>query len=127
MSSKLSHPDLEEALKIIRARRNFNADSWINAKVKLLNEYLTKNNLSGIVVNLSGGIDSSVTIALCQKASSLPNSPLKKIIGIQQPIHVFFIVNFSIFLEYTISSEACYCSCKSTWNRSVYCGSNPNI
>lgn len=81
------HPDLQNALKIIRKRRNFNVDNWINAKIKLLNEYLEKNGLSGTVVNLSGGIDSSVTIALCKKASLLPGSPLKRVVGIQQPIH----------------------------------------
>uniref|UniRef100_A0A7S4KII8 NAD/GMP synthase domain-containing protein n=1 Tax=Paramoeba aestuarina TaxID=180227 RepID=A0A7S4KII8_9EUKA len=81
------HPDLQKQLTILRKKKNFDAKEWVDKKVKILNDYYTKHNLSGCVINLSGGVDSSCTAALCKKASLQPNSPIKRIIGISQPIH----------------------------------------
>jgi hypothetical protein len=53
----------------------------------LQNEYMRKNGLSGCVVSVSGGIDSAVTYALMMEASKLPGSPIKRTVGIAQPIH----------------------------------------
>jgi hypothetical protein len=98
MSKNNLHPDLEEALKNVRAKRNLDINSWIEKKINLLKDYLTKNRLSATVVSLSGGIDSSVTIALCKRASMLPGSPLKKVVGIQQPICVWtLLLNINLF------------------------------
>lgn len=88
MASKhVLHNDLKVALEKVRAKRNFDVQKWVEKKTALVNEYFTKNGLSGAVVNMSGGIDSSVTAALLLAAGKVPNSPLKKVLGILQPIH----------------------------------------
>ena len=38
-------------------------------------------------VSVSGGIDSAVTLGLMKRSMDLPSSPLKRILGISQPIH----------------------------------------
>lgn len=70
-----------------RNNRNFNPSEWVFNKANVFNEYLKKNNLSGAVLSVSGGIDSAVTLALLSYTLSLPNSNLKKIWAINQPIH----------------------------------------
>ena len=70
-----------------RAKRNFQPRRWIEAKTRKLNDYLRRAGLSGCVVSVSGGVDSAVTYALMIEASKLPDSPLRKTIGIAQPIH----------------------------------------
>ena len=74
-------------LNKIRNIRKFEEDKWINKKIIKLNEYMKKNNLSGCVISVSGGIDSAVTYKLCKLASKQKNSPIKKVIGIAQPIN----------------------------------------
>ena len=81
-------PGLQALLTKVRTQRNFDPAKWIEQKCQMFNEYLSKSGLHGAVINMSGGIDSSVTAALCIHASQMPNSPLKQIIGIAQPIHV---------------------------------------
>jgi NAD+ synthase (glutamine-hydrolysing) len=83
----IMHPDLQRALKEDRARRNFNPKAWIEKKTDILNEYARKNGLKATVVNVSGGIDSAVTIALASYAMAKEGSPLKRVVGIAQPIH----------------------------------------
>lgn len=51
------------------------------------NDYLLKSGLRACVVSVSGGIDSAVTYALMLEAAKLPGSPLKRTLGIAQPIH----------------------------------------
>ena len=38
-------------------------------------------------MNVSGGIDSAVTISIINEAKKHPNTPIKKIVGVSQPIH----------------------------------------
>ena len=38
-------------------------------------------------VSVSGGIDSAVTLGLMKYSMNLPESPLKRILGIAQPVH----------------------------------------
>ena len=85
------HPELQTILQTIREKRAFKADEWTNAKCKMLNDYLTKCKLSGLVINMSGGIDSSVTAALCLHAQKMEGSPIKRVVGVAQPIHVSFL------------------------------------
>jgi NAD+ synthase (glutamine-hydrolysing) len=59
----------------------------INKKCNLLNDYLLKHGLTGAVLSVSGGIDSATTLALLKKTMELPNSNLKKILALSQPIH----------------------------------------
>jgi len=70
-----------------RNERNFNVEEWTKKKINVFNEYLGKHNLSGAVLSVSGGVDSALTLALLKKAKELPNSNLKKIWTISQPIH----------------------------------------
>ena len=67
--------------------RNFNPEIWIDQKINRFNNYLIDNNLTGVVLSVSGGIDSALTLALLQKTKQLTNSNLKKIWAINQPIH----------------------------------------
>jgi len=85
--SAAMHPDLHKLLTEVRHKRNFNAKEWIDKKTDLFNEYMSKNHLSGCVVSVSGGVDSALTLALMLHASKKPNSPIKKVLGIAQPIH----------------------------------------
>jgi len=48
---------------------------------------MSNNGLAAAVVSLSGGIDSSCTLGLLLHASKQPNSPIKKVLAIAQPIH----------------------------------------
>jgi len=79
--------ELKSLLASVRAKRNFNAKKWIEEKCTKFNEYLKKCGLRGIVINLSGGIDSSVTAALCKYASKMEGSTIEKILCLAQPIH----------------------------------------
>ena len=74
-------------LQEYRDKRNFNPETWISNKVKKFNEYLQKNNLTGAVLSVSGGVDSATTLALLKETMKLENSNLKKIIALNQPIH----------------------------------------
>ena len=69
-------PSLESELKRVRARRNFDADAWIERKAKTLNEYMAKCGLHGAVISVSGGIDSTVTAAMASYASQQSGSPI---------------------------------------------------
>jgi NAD+ synthase (glutamine-hydrolysing) len=70
-----------------RNLRRFSPKYFVRTKVKKFNEYLGKHNLSGAVLSVSGGVDSALTLALLKKVKELPNSNLKKIWAINQPIH----------------------------------------
>eukprot|EP00456_Euglypha_rotunda_P057612 TRINITY_DN47676_c0_g1_i5.p1 TRINITY_DN47676_c0_g1~~TRINITY_DN47676_c0_g1_i5.p1 ORF type:complete len:296 (+),score=54.33 TRINITY_DN47676_c0_g1_i5:115-888(+) len=48
---------------------------------------MRKSKLSGALVSLSGGVDSAVTLGLIKRASEAKDSPLKRILGVAQPIH----------------------------------------
>ena len=78
--------ELAQKLEEIRKSYNFNVDNYIEDKCKLLNEYMSKCNLSGCVVAISGGIDSSIVLALVNKASKMENSPIKKIVPMCLPL-----------------------------------------
>jgi len=82
-----NYPQLNSKLQEIRQKRNFNVKQWIHDKAEMLNEYMRRCHLKGCVINVSGGIDSAVTVMLAKRAQELPNSPITRIIGILQPIH----------------------------------------
>jgi NAD+ synthase (glutamine-hydrolysing) len=81
------HPDLQKKLLAYRAKRAFDAKSWIQKKCEKYNEYMQKSKLSAALVSLSGGVDSAVTLGLMRRSMDMKNSPLKRILGINQPIH----------------------------------------
>jgi NAD+ synthase (glutamine-hydrolysing) len=72
--------------KEIKANRNLDVDVWIQKKADYLNEYLRRSGLKAVVVNVSGGIDSALTIKLADYAKKQKNSPIQKVLGIVQPI-----------------------------------------
>ena len=74
-------------LEKYRKNTNFNAEEWINKKCQSLNDYLGKHNLYGAVISVSGGIDSATTLALLKHTMEMPDSNLKKILALSQPIH----------------------------------------
>lgn len=74
-------------LRLYREQKSFAPKNWIEDKCKKFNSYLGENGLSGAVVSVSGGIDSAVTMALLNFTKSMPNSNLKDVVVINQPIH----------------------------------------
>lgn len=62
---------------------------------------MTKCGLKACLVSVSGGVDSAVTYALMCEAAKLPGSPIKKVLGIAQPIHRFVFGLFSDGLEFS--------------------------
>lgn len=81
------HPDLVKCLERYRRDRGFDAKTWIDRKTDLFNDYMRKSGLSACVTSVSGGVDSAVTVALCMYAKNKPNSPIKRVVGLCQPIH----------------------------------------
>lgn len=77
----------KDELQNYRNSRNFNCELWVNTKIEKFNNYLGNHSLSGAVLSVSGGVDSALTLALLKKVTELPNSNLKKIWAISQPIH----------------------------------------
>lgn len=81
------HKELLELLQQIRKIRGFDPEKWVEEKVKMVNDYFKKCGMKSAVINMSGGVDSSVTFALISRAMKQPDSPIKKLLGITQPIH----------------------------------------
>jgi NAD+ synthase (glutamine-hydrolysing) len=81
------HSDLQAKLDAYRSKRNFDANKWIDQKVAKFVDYLRSSNLSAACVSLSGGVDSAVTLGLIKRAQKVADSPLKRVMGIAQPIH----------------------------------------
>jgi hypothetical protein len=53
---------------------------------------MRKCGLSACVVNLSGGVDSAVTLGLMHRAATMEGSPIKRVVAVAQPIHRFVIL-----------------------------------
>ncbi len=79
-------PQLKTLLETLRQRRNFNIETYVEAKANVLNDYMRKSKLRACVVAVSGGIDSAVVLALVHYASKQPDSPIIKIVPIALPI-----------------------------------------
>lgn len=80
------HTDLQHILEKYRNERNFDPESWVLKKCRIFNGYLKYNKLTSVVVSVSGGIDSAVTLGLLKFTMELPNSNLEKIIAVNQPV-----------------------------------------
>nr|AGU68175.1 NAD+ synthase (glutamine-hydrolysing) [Herpetomonas muscarum] len=81
------HPELLEVLTAYRRQRNFDAAAWVAAKCEKLNSYMQRCGLKACVTSVSGGIDSAVVLALCARAMQSASSPIRKNVGVCQPIH----------------------------------------
>jgi NAD+ synthetase len=75
------HPELLERLRILRGRRGFDAVTYRDAKIRLLNDYARKTGISSLVIGVSGGIDSAVVLSLAFAASKVPGSHIKRVVG----------------------------------------------
>jgi NAD+ synthase (glutamine-hydrolysing) len=76
-----------EQLQAYREKKAFQPTLWIENKCKAFNAYLGEHGLSGAVLSVSGGIDSAVTLALLKTTMTMPNSNLKRITVLNQPIY----------------------------------------
>lgn len=56
--------DLNLVLEIYRKQRSFNPEKYIKDKLLLLKKYLNRYDITNLIIPLSGGIDSSVVLAL---------------------------------------------------------------
>mmetsp|Transcript_107419 Transcript_107419/g.298761 ORF Transcript_107419/g.298761 Transcript_107419/m.298761 type:complete len:307 (+) Transcript_107419:26-946(+) len=81
------HAELTTKLEAYRATRAFDAEAWVDKKCAMFNDYCAKAGLKAAVVSVSGGVDSAVTLGLIKRASEMEGSPLKRILGVAQPIH----------------------------------------
>jgi NAD+ synthase (glutamine-hydrolysing) len=77
---------LNDYLLSYRKNKNFDSLKWIVNKCNTFNNYLKDNKLTGVVLSVSGGIDSAVTLALLINIYKLQDSNLKKICVLNQPI-----------------------------------------
>ena len=75
-----------DLLAALRARRNFNVDEYIAAKVAAINKFFKDEFLDAAVVGLSGGVDSSVVYKLLLAAKNAPDSPIKRVLGVVVPV-----------------------------------------
>ena len=80
------HSTVADYLKTYRTSRAFNAGVWADEKCAKFNDYLKLHGLSGAIVAISGGVDSACTLALLKHTLDLPDSVLKKVMAINQPI-----------------------------------------
>ena len=78
--------NLKNLLKCLQSQRNFNAEKYLKDKIEAINKFFTEEGLDSAVVGLSGGIDSAVVFSLLFKASQVPGSPIKKVLGLSMPI-----------------------------------------
>ena len=80
------HPQLQDLLELYRLHKSFNPSDYLYAKAILLNRYMTKCKLKACVVAVSGGIDSAVVLGIVHFASTLPQSPIEKILPVCLPV-----------------------------------------
>jgi NAD+ synthase (glutamine-hydrolysing) len=78
--------NLHELLSYLRIQRNFNPEKWLKNKIDKLEKYLFTNKLNTCIISVSGGIDSATVFAICKYASKQPNTNIKNIVAIAQPI-----------------------------------------
>ena len=77
--------NLQKVLQAFRYKRHFNVAEYVHLKAILLNNYMKKCNLDTCIVAVSGGVDSSVVLALVDYASKYDNSHIKNIIPVALP------------------------------------------
>ena len=73
-------------LNILRKKRNFDVNSYVDTKTDIINKFFKENGLDSAVIGISGGVDSAVVYSLLDHASKKKDSPIKKIVGLIMPI-----------------------------------------
>ena len=79
-------PDLAATLAALRARRAFDPERALAAKVAALDHYLRCSGIAAAVVGVSGGVDSALTLALLRRVADRPRSPLRRLVAALIPI-----------------------------------------
>lgn len=77
----------QELLATLRERRNFSAEAYLEAKAKVLNDYMRRYKLKSCTIAISGGIDSAVVAAIVAHAKKQPGSPIENIVAVTLPVH----------------------------------------
>merc|ERR1712166_299605 len=83
---KLPLPDLQAALDGVRKVRGFDAKDWVDKKVGMFVDFMKGAGLKACCVSASGGIDSSVTLAMMMAAKKTEGSGIERVMAIAQPI-----------------------------------------
>ncbi|MFN8606475.1 MAG: NAD(+) synthase [Vulcanimicrobiota bacterium] len=65
------HSQLQERLAAFRRQRNFRPERYLEARLRLLNDYFRESGIQAAVVGVSGGIDSAVVLALLARVPAL--------------------------------------------------------
>lgn len=84
---------LEELKNYCKKYRQFDVNSVLNKKIKLINKFFKEEWLDSVVVGISWWIDSAVVLKLLLEASKINWSPLKKVYALFMPIYSWWITD----------------------------------
>lgn len=70
-----------------RRIRAFDPDLYLQKKSELLLEYFNKHAITTALVGVSGGVDSSVVLAILRRIQDSGRSSLKRVVGVLMPVH----------------------------------------
>jgi NAD+ synthase (glutamine-hydrolysing) len=76
-----------ELVKLTKDLRGFKAEEYLDLKIKKINKFFKDEELDSVIVGISGGIDSAVTLELLLAASKVKGSPIKEVLGVIAPIY----------------------------------------
>ena len=77
---------LKMKLLAMRAKQAFNPVDYINQQCNIINRFMLKNDFNSCTMSVSGDIYSAVIYGLCSIASKQPGSPIKRVVGVAQPV-----------------------------------------
>lgn len=63
--------ELLNLLTLLRKERNFQPEIYLDAKTQYIIEYLKENNINTIIIGISGGIDSALSLAIMKNVSNV--------------------------------------------------------
>jgi NAD+ synthase len=78
----------QEIIARLGVKPQINADEEIKRRVDFLKEYILKSGTRGLLIGISGGVDSAVTAALCKRATdelTAEQGKEYKTVGVFQP------------------------------------------
>ena len=73
-------------LESYRDQRAFREEDWLREKSQLIMRYFAASKIDSVVVGVSGGVDSALVVYLLSYIMMLPNSPLKRVMGVIAPV-----------------------------------------
>lgn len=104
----------QEIIKKLGVKPNIDVDEEIRRRVDFLKEYVKKSGTTGLLIAISGGIDSAVTTALCKKATdelTEETGQEYRTLGVFQPygkqtdIEDSYAVKKAFDLKYTVETN----------------------